>query len=152
MFDGWASRSPWSTAARSPTSTSRSEWYVERTASRRRIAAVAGPYDQENSAADRLAGYRDVLPAAPAGLVEKADYTRQGGADAMAVLLDRCPDLDAVFVASDFMASGVLQTLRERGRLVEPRRASPYRDPRREVARARWQACQPPVECARDSS
>jgi DNA-binding LacI/PurR family transcriptional regulator len=85
---------------------------------RRRIAAVAGPYDQENSAADRLAGYRDVLPAAPAGLVEKADYTRQGGADAMAVLLDRHPDLDAVFVASDFMASGVLQTLRERGRRV----------------------------------
>ncbi|MFI0085533.1 LacI family DNA-binding transcriptional regulator [Streptomyces bobili] len=85
---------------------------------RRRIAAVAGPYDQENSAADRLAGYRDVLRAAPAGLVEKADYTRQGGADAMAVLLDRHPDLDAVFVASDFMASGVLQTLRERGRRV----------------------------------
>lgn len=85
---------------------------------RRRIATVAGPYDQENSAADRLAGYRDVLLDGSPGLVEKADYSRQGGADAMAALLDRCPDLDAVFVASDFMASGALQTLRERGRRV----------------------------------
>ncbi|OQR59590.1 LacI family transcriptional regulator [Streptomyces maremycinicus] len=88
---------------------------------RRRIATVAGPYDQENSAADRLAGYRDVLgdagPPHP-DLVQRADYTRQGGADAMAALLDRHPDLDAVFVASDLMASGALRTLRERGRRV----------------------------------
>lgn len=85
---------------------------------RRRIATVTGPFDQENSAADRLAGYRDVLPDAPAALVERADYTRQGGADAMAALLERRPDLDAVFVASDLMASGALQVLRERGRRV----------------------------------
>ncbi|MEU3616039.1 LacI family DNA-binding transcriptional regulator [Streptomyces sp. NPDC006872] len=85
---------------------------------RRRIATVAGPYDQEHSAADRLAGYQDVLLDAPAELVERADYTRQGGADAMAALLDRRPDLDAVFVASDLMASGALQILRERGRRV----------------------------------
>ncbi|MCQ9134439.1 LacI family DNA-binding transcriptional regulator [Streptomyces hilarionis] len=85
---------------------------------RRRIATVTGPHDQENSAADRLAGYRDVLPDAPADLVERADYTREGGAGAMAALLDRRPDLDAVFVASDLMASGALQTLRERGLAV----------------------------------
>ncbi|MFC4500410.1 MULTISPECIES: LacI family DNA-binding transcriptional regulator [Streptomyces] len=85
---------------------------------RRRIATVTGPYDQENSAADRLAGYRDVLPDTPPDLVERADYSRQGGADAMAALLHRRPDLDAVFVASDFMASGALQTLREHGRRV----------------------------------
>ncbi len=85
---------------------------------RRRIATVAGPYDQENSAADRLAGYRDALPPGTPHLVERADYTRQGGADAMAALLDRHPDLDAVFAASDLMASGALQTLREHGRRV----------------------------------
>jgi DNA-binding LacI/PurR family transcriptional regulator len=85
---------------------------------RRRIAAITGPYDQEQSAAERLAGYRDVLPDAAPELVERADYTRQGGADAMAVLLDRCPDLDAVFVASDLMASGALEALRARGRRV----------------------------------
>ncbi|MDL5201822.1 LacI family DNA-binding transcriptional regulator [Streptomyces sp. ALI-76-A] len=85
---------------------------------RTRIATVTGPYDQENSAADRLAGYRDALPEAASPLVERADYTQRGGADAMAALLDRCPGLDAVFVASDLMASGALQTLRERGRRV----------------------------------
>jgi DNA-binding LacI/PurR family transcriptional regulator len=85
---------------------------------RERIATVAGPYDQENSAADRLAGYRDILLDTAPHLVERADYTRQGGADAMAALLDRHPDLDAVFVASDLMASGALQVLRERGRRV----------------------------------
>lgn len=85
---------------------------------RTRIATITGPYDQENSAADRLAGYRDVLPDAPPHLVEKADYSQEGGADAMAALLDRCPGLDAVFVASDFMAAGALRTLRERGRRV----------------------------------
>lgn len=42
----------------------------------------------------------------------------QGGADAMATLLVRCPDLDAVFVASDLMASGALRVLRERARRV----------------------------------
>ncbi|MFF4019206.1 LacI family DNA-binding transcriptional regulator [Streptomyces sp. NPDC001843] len=83
---------------------------------RRRIATVAGPYDQEHSAAERLAGYRDVLlDASLPDLVERADYTLRGGAGAMAALLDRRPDLDAVFVASDLMASGALQTLRERG-------------------------------------
>ncbi|MCX4700402.1 MULTISPECIES: LacI family DNA-binding transcriptional regulator [Streptomyces] len=85
---------------------------------RKRVATVTGPHDQETSAADRLAGYRDVLLDAPPELTERADYTRQGGADAMAALLDRCPDLDAVFVASDLMASGALQTLRARGRRV----------------------------------
>jgi DNA-binding LacI/PurR family transcriptional regulator len=85
---------------------------------RERIATVTGPHDQENSAVDRLAGYRDVLLDSPPDLIERADYTRRGGADAMAALLDRRPDLDAVFVASDLMASGALQTLRERGRRV----------------------------------
>jgi DNA-binding LacI/PurR family transcriptional regulator len=85
---------------------------------RTRIATVTGPYDQEDSAAERLAGYRDVLPGAPPELTERADYTEQGGADAMAALLERCPALDAVFVASDLMATGALRTLREYGRQI----------------------------------
>ncbi|WP_329291582.1 LacI family DNA-binding transcriptional regulator [Streptomyces pseudovenezuelae] len=85
---------------------------------RTRIATVTGPYDQEDSAAERLAGYQDVLPDAPPELTERADYTEQGGADAMAALLDRCPGLDAVFVASDLMAAGALRTLRACGRRV----------------------------------
>lgn len=85
---------------------------------REHIATITGPYDQEQSAAERLAGYRDVLPDAPQDLTERADYTRQGGADAMTALLDRRPGLDAVFVASDLMASGALETLKRRGRRV----------------------------------
>ncbi|MEU6676319.1 LacI family DNA-binding transcriptional regulator [Streptomyces sp. NPDC046925] len=84
---------------------------------RRRIATVTGPLNQA-SAIDRLDGYRDMLPDAPPRLIAEGDFTLRGGADAMTVLLDRCPDLDAVFVASDLMASGALRVLRERGRRV----------------------------------
>jgi DNA-binding LacI/PurR family transcriptional regulator len=83
---------------------------------RQRIATITGPLRQA-AAIDRLDGYRDVLPAAPP-LIGEGDFTLRGGADAMAALLDRCPDLDAVFVASDLMASGALKVLRERGRRV----------------------------------
>ncbi len=108
---------------------------------RTRIATVTGPYDQENSAADRLAGYQDVVPDASAQLIERADYTQRGGADAMAALLDRCPGLDAVFVASDLMASGALQTLRERGRRVPQDVAVVGFDDLREIA----EATEPPL-------
>jgi DNA-binding LacI/PurR family transcriptional regulator len=84
---------------------------------RRGIATVTGPLDQA-SAIDRLDGYRDVLLDTPPELVTEGDFTLQGGADAMALLLDRCPGLDAVFVASDLMAAGALRLLRERGRRV----------------------------------
>ncbi|MFJ1671274.1 LacI family DNA-binding transcriptional regulator [Streptomyces bottropensis] len=85
---------------------------------RERIATITGPVEREASAFDRLDGYRDLLPEAPPEMIEHSDYTRQGGVGAMTALLDRRPDLDAVFVASDLMASGALQVLRERGRRV----------------------------------
>ncbi|MEH0634040.1 LacI family DNA-binding transcriptional regulator [Streptomyces bottropensis] len=85
---------------------------------RERIATITGPVEREASAFDRLDGYRDLLPEAPPEMIEHSDYTRQGGVSAMTALLDRRPDLDAVFVASDLMASGALQALRERGRRV----------------------------------
>ncbi|MEU0126831.1 MULTISPECIES: LacI family DNA-binding transcriptional regulator [unclassified Streptomyces] len=81
---------------------------------RRRIAHIAGPRDQ-TSALDRIDGYRDVLPDAAPDLVVDGDFTAEGGARAMADLLDARPDLDAVFVSNDLMASGALRVLRERG-------------------------------------
>ncbi|MGW0604851.1 LacI family DNA-binding transcriptional regulator [Streptomyces sp. NPDC002644] len=81
---------------------------------RRRIAHIAGPRDQV-AALDRVDGYRDVLVDAPEELLCQGDFTEAGGARAMAELLDRCPGLDAVFVANDLMAAGALRTLRERG-------------------------------------
>lgn len=84
---------------------------------RRQIAHIAGPLDQ-TSATDRLDGYRDVLLDADPSLVAEGDFTAAGGARAMAELLERCPDLDAVFAANDLMATGALGVLRERGRSV----------------------------------
>ena len=85
---------------------------------RRRIATITGPLDQ-TSALDRLNGWRDALfDAADPGLVAEADFSPEGGGRAMADLLERRPDLDAVFAASDLMASGALRVLREHGRRV----------------------------------
>ncbi|MGW8694510.1 LacI family DNA-binding transcriptional regulator, partial [[Kitasatospora] papulosa] len=81
---------------------------------RRCVAHIAGPRDQV-SALDRIDGYRDVLPDAAEELVVDGDFTTEGGARAMTELLDARPDVDAVFVSNDLMASGALRVLRERG-------------------------------------
>jgi DNA-binding LacI/PurR family transcriptional regulator len=85
------------------------------------VATVTGPQDMV-AGIDRLTGHRAALAAAgiaadPA-LVAEGDFTEAGGARAMAALLDRAPDLDAVFVASDPMAVGALRVLREARRSV----------------------------------
>ncbi|WP_329561577.1 LacI family DNA-binding transcriptional regulator [Kitasatospora sp. NBC_01266] len=90
-------------------------------AGRQRIATITGPLDMEVAEA-RLAGYRAALAEAgepqAAELVGLADFTEQGGRAAMRELLDRAPDLDAVFCASDVLAAGALQVLRAAGRRV----------------------------------
>lgn len=87
----------------------------------RRIATITGPLDM-TAGQDRLAGYRRALAAAglqaPGSLVAEGDFSHEGGARAMARLLDAEPDLDAVFAASDLTAHGALQVLAERGRRV----------------------------------
>src|SRR5919112_3892365 len=85
---------------------------------RRRIATIAGPQDMI-AGVDRLAGYRAAL--AEAGLSGHAvfgDFTRDSGVRAVRELLACDPDLDAVFVASDMMAHGALQALKDAGRRV----------------------------------
>ncbi|MFE6282032.1 LacI family DNA-binding transcriptional regulator [Streptomyces sp. NPDC057877] len=84
---------------------------------RTRVAHIAGALDQ-TSAVDRLDGYRDVMGDADPRLVVEGDFTPSGGERAMRELLDRRPDLDAVFAANDLTASGALRVLRERGRRV----------------------------------
>lgn len=83
----------------------------------RRIATISGPHDMAG-AMDRLDGWRDALRAAGRepddDLVETGDYTLDGGHRAMLRLLDRVPDLDGVFAASDLMAAGALRALAER--------------------------------------
>jgi DNA-binding LacI/PurR family transcriptional regulator len=84
----------------------------------RRIAMITGPLDTPGGS-ERLAGFRDVLGdrALPALIVE-GDYSRQSGEAAMASLLARAPDLDAVFAASDLMAAGALAALATAGRRI----------------------------------
>jgi DNA-binding LacI/PurR family transcriptional regulator len=85
------------------------------------IATVAGP-DDMTVGADRHEGWRAALEEAGMkprrSLAVAADFTREGGAAAAAQLLDTTPGVDAIFAASDLMAAGVLDTLRQRGRLV----------------------------------
>ena len=85
---------------------------------RRRIAMIAGP-ERNPCSRERLAGYRSCVRAA--GLAETrldADFTRAGAATAARRLLEAAPALDAIFVASDLMATAVLQVLVVTGRRV----------------------------------
>ncbi|MFJ8007182.1 LacI family DNA-binding transcriptional regulator [Streptomyces fagopyri] len=84
---------------------------------RTRVAHITGALDQ-TSAVDRLDGFRDVMADADPRLVVEGDFTPAGGERAMRELLDRCPDVDAVFAANDLSAAGALRVLRERGRRV----------------------------------
>ncbi|MET7683498.1 LacI family DNA-binding transcriptional regulator [Streptomyces sp. NPDC005423] len=84
---------------------------------RTRIAHITGALDQ-TSAVDRLDGFRDVMADADPRLIVESDFTAGGGEHATRELLDRCPELDAVFAANDLTASGVLRVLRELGRRV----------------------------------
>ncbi|WP_175407524.1 LacI family DNA-binding transcriptional regulator [Streptomyces sp. TRM64462] len=88
---------------------------------RRRIATVAGPADTPGGV-ERLVGYHETLAEcglpADEALVAVGDYSRASGETAAERLLERAPDLDAVFVASDLMAQGVLDALERAGRRV----------------------------------
>jgi DNA-binding LacI/PurR family transcriptional regulator len=78
----------------------------------RRVATVAGPQDMEVGRA-RLAGFRAVVPGDE--MIAYGDFTEAGGHSAMRALLERTGEIDAVFAASDLMASGALRAMREAG-------------------------------------
>ena len=85
---------------------------------RRRIAHITGPLDTSGGTG-RLEGYRQELgEALDESLIESGDYSRVSGERAMRALLERAPDLDAVFAANDLMAAGALDVLAAAGRRV----------------------------------
>ncbi|MGW4837780.1 LacI family DNA-binding transcriptional regulator [Streptomyces globisporus] len=88
---------------------------------RRQVATITGRLEVYG-AQRRLDGYRAAISAAGLApderLIAPADFTEEGGAAAMRDLLARRPDLDAVFVASDVMAAGARQVLREADRRI----------------------------------
>jgi len=87
----------------------------------RRIGHISGPLSFPD-ARDRLHGYRRALEAAGVEYVERyvveSTFLEDGGAHAAARLLDRAPEVSAIFVANDQMAAGAMRTLREIGRDV----------------------------------
>ncbi len=68
---------------------------------------------------DRAGGFMDVYAAAghaiPPERVVPGNFLRQGGARAMATLLERVPEITAVYCINDAMAMGALGQLREHG-------------------------------------
>lgn len=89
-------------------------------AGRRTVATIAGPQDM-TAGVDRLLGYRQAVSGAghgDRGLVVFGDFGQASGEHATARLLDRRPNVDAIFAASDMMAIGALRALRRAGRRV----------------------------------
>lgn len=88
---------------------------------RRTISTLAGPLDM-TAGVYRLEGYRDALEAAGVKVSEElvgyGDFSESSGAAAMADLLDRRGDIDAVFAASDPMALGAMRIIKESGRRI----------------------------------
>jgi DNA-binding LacI/PurR family transcriptional regulator len=88
---------------------------------RRTIATIAGPADM-GVGVDRLAGYQEGLAdaglAVDDNLVAFGNFTQESGATAMERLLAARPDIDAVFAASDLMASGAMAVLAAAGRRI----------------------------------
>jgi len=87
---------------------------------RKRIAYIAG--DQSYRAAtDRWEGAQAALRAADLELVGApmySEWSEHWGRDAAATLLERYPEIDAIFCASDQLARGAIDTARELGRRV----------------------------------
>jgi DNA-binding LacI/PurR family transcriptional regulator len=116
---------PWNASAATPfvdvDNSGGARLAVQRLLSRgcQRIATVAGPQDM-SAGADRLAGWRAAMVEAglPDDAVAVADFTLADGRRATCELLERHPDLDGLFVASDLMAAGALRALRDAGRTV----------------------------------
>jgi len=89
-----------------------------RSLGRTRIATIAGPEDTSGGR-QRLVGYRQELgDGVDELLVEIGDYSEQSGSAAMRALLERVPDLDAVFAANDRMAAGAIDAIVASGRSV----------------------------------
>jgi DNA-binding LacI/PurR family transcriptional regulator len=82
------------------------------------IGTVTGPVDT-SSGRDRLEGYRRAVgPGSPPSLVAFGDWSPASGGAAAQQLLERHPDMDGLFVASDLMALDAMTVLRASGRRV----------------------------------
>ena len=83
-----------------------------------KIGVLTGPSDWWESR-ERLAGWRESLQQAALditqSLIVKGDWLSASGEQGMEILLERNPDLDAVFACNDTMALGALHTAHRLG-------------------------------------
>ncbi|GAB7193621.1 LacI family DNA-binding transcriptional regulator [Kineococcus sp. NUM-3379] len=91
---------------------------------RRRVAMIGAKREHPHLVAtDRLTGYGEALRRAgvrpdPRLVTATDEWSRPEGERAVDLLLERAPDVDAVFCPSDVMALGALRSLRRHGRRV----------------------------------
>jgi LacI family transcriptional regulator len=87
----------------------------------RNIAVVAGP-PHLTTIEDRLSGFRSALEDGgvdlPQSRIVATDFTRDGGYEGTARLLESDPETTAIFALNDAMAIGVLTALRDHGAAV----------------------------------
>lgn len=86
---------------------------------RRHLAMIAAALDRD-SGADRLTGFRAALGDRfdPRLVAEVPLYDYASGVKGMRELLEREPAIDGVFAASDAVAAGAMEVLRDAGRSV----------------------------------
>jgi DNA-binding LacI/PurR family transcriptional regulator len=88
---------------------------------RRRIGFIGG-FERMVETDARRRGYLQGMNKAGLlineGLMLFTDFTPEAGSIAITTLLERAPELDAVFACSDFLAVGVIETLRQLGKTV----------------------------------
>jgi LacI family repressor for deo operon, udp, cdd, tsx, nupC, and nupG len=83
-----------------------------------RIGMITGPSDTPGGRY-RLVGFKQELgDRFDSELVASGDYSMESGVAAMTTLLERRPDIDAVFAASDSMAAGAVNVLRKAGKRI----------------------------------
>jgi DNA-binding LacI/PurR family transcriptional regulator len=88
---------------------------------RRRIAFIGG-FQRMVETDFRQRGYLQALNEVGIPVDESimicTDFTPQAAADAIRDMLRHTPDIDGIFACSDFMAMGVMEVLRQHGRVV----------------------------------
>lgn len=83
----------------------------------RRIALITGPNDTPGGRF-RLVGFREEMGMRSIPTSSLRELRAGHGDAAMTALLERAPDIDAVFAASDVMAVGAIAALRRAGKRV----------------------------------
>jgi LacI family transcriptional regulator len=87
----------------------------------RSVGIACGPLGL-TTVRERLTGFSSEMARLgapiPDDAIEEGGFSREGGAAAAAALLERRPQLTAIFAANDLMATGAISYLRESGRHV----------------------------------